>query len=229
MAVITISRQYGSGGDEVACQLCALLGYRYFDKALMRQVASEVGLSFSEIVDFSEDNYKIQSFLDRLLHVGQLVAQVNVWRRDPLGVLTEDVEALDAAQSLTLVQSTIQTAYQHGNVVIVGRGGQVILKDKPDVLHVRIEAPLTERFERIHEQTTFSLAGAKDLAITRDRAAADYLKRFYGMNWADPELYDLVINTGKFGVEGAVQLIANALDCIKAAQPSPHELQGMAL
>lgn len=229
MAVITISRQYGSGGDEIARRISTLLGYRYFDKVLMRQIASEVGLSLSEIVDFSEDNYKIQSFLDRLLHVGLLIAQVNVWHTNPLGVLTEEVEELDAAESLALVQSTIQTAYNHGNVVIVGRGGQVILKDKPGVLHVRIEAPLTERFQRIHEQTTFSLAGAKDLAIKRDRAAADYLKRFYGMNWADSELYDLVINTSIFGIEGAVQLILSAIDCMKSAQPAHHEQQGMAL
>jgi cytidylate kinase len=229
MAVITIARQYGSGGDEIARRICSLLGYRYFDKALIGQVAAEVGLSINKIVDFSEDDYKVQSFLDRLLHVGMHIAEVKVWHKDALGVLTEEVEELDADKSLSLIQSTIQTAYKHGNVVIVGRGGQVILKDMPDVLHVRIEAPLTERFQRIHEQTPFSLAGAKDLAIKHDRAAADYLKRFYGMNWADSELYDLVINTSKFGIEGSVQLIFNAIDCMKAAQPSPSKLQEMAL
>ena len=70
MTVITISRQYGSGGDEVALRVCEMLEYRYFDKMLMRQVASEVGFSAGEIVDFSEDNYKVRSFLDRLFGSG---------------------------------------------------------------------------------------------------------------------------------------------------------------
>jgi cytidylate kinase len=220
MAVITISRQYGSGGDEVARQVCNMLQYRFFDKVLMRQVASEVGLSTSEIVDFSEDNYKIQSFLDRLFNFSRMAAQVEVWQRDPSGALIEEVEELDTVKSLTMVESTIQAAYKHGDVVIVGRGGQVILKDKPDVLHVRIEAPLADRYQRIHEQTTFSLAGAKDFAIKRDRAAADYLKRFYEVNWANSELYDLVINTGKVGIEGAAQLIVNAINYMKTAPPT---------
>ena len=59
MAVVTISRQFGSGGDEIADRVCKLLGYHYFDKALMRRIATEASLSPTEIVDFSEDNYKI--------------------------------------------------------------------------------------------------------------------------------------------------------------------------
>ena len=66
MAVITISRQYGSGGDEIATRLWNVLGYRYFDKRLMAQVATEAGLSPTEVVDSSEDNYEARSLLERL-------------------------------------------------------------------------------------------------------------------------------------------------------------------
>jgi CMP/dCMP kinase len=59
VAVVTISRQYGSGGREVAARLCELLGYRYFDKDLMSEVAHEVGLSPQEIVDFPEDQHQV--------------------------------------------------------------------------------------------------------------------------------------------------------------------------
>ena len=150
------------------------------------------------------------------------MAQVETWKRDASGALTEEVEELDEAKSLTMVTKTVQAIHKHGDVVIVGRGGQVILKDQPDVLHVRIEAPLTERYKRIHAQTTFSLAGAKDLAIKRDQAAADYLKRYYAVNWADSGLYDLVINTDKIGIEGAAQLITNAVSYMAPIQ-SPNK------
>ena len=67
MAIITISRQVGSGSEEIASQVAKLLGYRQFDKRLMIQAAAEMGLSESEVVDFSEENYKTAGFLDRLL------------------------------------------------------------------------------------------------------------------------------------------------------------------
>jgi hypothetical protein len=75
MAVITISRPYGSGGDEIATRVCELLGYRLFDKRMMAWEASQMGLTKDEIVDFSEDNYKVQGFLERLLRGPRVVAQ----------------------------------------------------------------------------------------------------------------------------------------------------------
>lgn len=220
MSVITISRQYGSGGDEIAAQVCNRLGYHYFDKTLMARIATEAGLSPSEIVDFSEDNYKIQGFWDRLFSwagVPHVVAQVSNWGEDTTGARVKAVMQLDEIQSVALVQSTIQAAYQRGNMVIVGRGGQAILKTKPDVLHVRIEASLDARNHRIHEQERVSLAAAQDIAVKHDRVAADYLKRFYDIDWADSHPYDLVINTGKLGVEGAVNLIVNAVSYLQPA------------
>jgi cytidylate kinase len=221
MAVITISRQYGGRGDEIAFRVCKMLGYRYFDKNLMVQVASKAGLSPGSIVDFSEDNYKVQSFLERLFDIMHLVTQVEVWKMDDAGDLTEEVEALDEDRSIRIVEDTIQAAYKCGNVVIVGRGGQVILKDKPDVLHVRIETPLAIREQRLHELKNFSLGGAKDIAIKRDRAAAGYLRRFYDVDWTDPALYDLVVNTNKIGVAEAAELIIKTLSYLPVVSPAP--------
>ena len=210
MAVITISRRFGSGGDEIARQVCALLGYRYFDKELMAQVATELGLAVDEIWDLSEDTYEVRSFLERLLGAPRKITRLETIPEDRPGALIEIVDRLDEAQSIALVQSTIQAAYRAGNVVIVGRGGQAILKNQPDVLHVRVEAPLADRVERLYARANYSLGGASDTAVKRDRASADYLKRFYQIDWADPLLYDLVINTGRLGLEAAAQLIVRA-------------------
>jgi cytidylate kinase len=213
MAVITISRQYGSGGDEIAAQVCERLGYRYFNKQLMSQVATEVGLSPTEIVDFPEDDYQVRSFLERLFGWGRSsrVAHVGTWTENTGGTRVREVLELDETQMISFVQSTIQAAYRHGNVVIVGRGGQAILKNMPGVLHVQIQAPIELQNQRIHELENVSLAEARERAIKHDQAAANYLKHFYNINWLDPHLYDLVINTHKLNIDTAAQLIVTAI------------------
>jgi cytidylate kinase len=217
MAIITISRQYGSGGNEIAGRVCELLEYRYFDKDLMARVASEVGLSENEVVDFSEDKYRVRTLLERLLVTWiepRPVAEVSTWKEQVTGARTKEMEKLDEISGITLIQSTMQAAYELGNVVIVGRGGQAILKDKSGVLHVRLEAPLELRIQRIQTQENISPATARERVTKRDRAAAAYLKRFYNINWADPLLYHLVLNTDRWGAEAAAQLIANAVNCL---------------
>jgi cytidylate kinase len=243
MAVITISRQVGSGGVEIAVRVCQMLGYLYFDKELMARMAAEVGLSTGEIVDFSEDNHKVKSFLERMFgwrwgrritapvpheevteRLGQTrypmvgVAEMGFTPYDVTEVGSEAVAALDQERSLVLVRGAILAAYENDNVVIVGRGGQAILKEKPDVLHVRVQSPLEARNQRLHQQLNVTLAAAQDIALKHDRAATDYLKRFYNVDWADPMLYDLVINTGKLDIEAAAHLIVNAISYLPAAE-----------
>ena len=212
MAVITISRRFGSGGDEIAQRVCELLEYRYFDKALMAQVASDMGLTDAEIVDLSEDTYQIRGFLERLRGTPRKIIQLETIPEDLPGSVIKIVEKLDEAQSIGLIQNIIRAAYQEGNIVLVGRGGQAILKNEPDVLHIRIEAPLEARAERLANRANYSLGGAYDAAVKRDRASAEYLQRFYHIDWADPLLYDLVINTGKVSLETAAQLIVRGVN-----------------
>src|SRR5512142_1927322 len=99
MATVTISREYGSGGDEIASKVCEILGYRYFDKALMAQLVTETGLSESEMVDFWEDNYKARSFMDRLLawRGPREVGRVAAWREEPSGTRTRVTAILNEA------------------------------------------------------------------------------------------------------------------------------------
>jgi CMP/dCMP kinase len=211
MAIITISRQYGSGGREIAARLCDLLGYRYFDKDLMAEVAHEAGLSPQEIVDFPEDQHRVSSFLDRLLRRPQVVFQARSWTEDKSGTRTHAVTEMDATQSITMVRSLIQAACNLGDVVIVGRGGQVVLKDQPGVLHVRIQAPLEERVQRVSQREGLIREAAQDHIVERDRAAEDYLRTFYSVDWADSTLYHLVLNTGLWTVETAAKIIVDAL------------------
>jgi CMP/dCMP kinase len=228
MAVITISRQFGSGGDEIATLVCQRLGYRLFDKRLITRAAAEAGFSDQQDLDFSEENYQIKNFMDRLFARSRPVAHVRVWKEGTGGERVVEEMQLSEEHALTLVQKAIEFAYQNGNVVITGRGGQILLKDHPDVLHVRIEAPMEDRIQRVKNQlkiekqmpldTIETRRVAQDLIEQRDAASADYLKHFYGIDWSDPLHYHLVINTSKLGPDLAAQVVVDLFHCLEGTR-----------
>ncbi len=223
MAVITVSRQQGSGGLDVAVRVSEILGYRCFDKRLMTEVMAQEGFTDQTVVDYREDEYRLRGFVDRVLGYRrpETIADVGFWDDNPAAMKTTSVAVLDEHQAVWLVRRAIEVAYQQGDVVIVGRGGQAILRAKPGVLHVRLEAPLDARVQRLAERNKISAKEARQYVLGRDKASAEYLERFYGVNWSDPLLYHLVINTGKWEPDAAAQCIVAALGCLEKAQAVP--------
>ena len=227
MAVITISRQHGSDGVEIAARVCEMLGYRYFDKSLMAQVASEMGLTAEEVVDFTEESYQPGGFLDRLLgrRRRRVVAQVRTWTEGTSGARHVEQD-LDEEWAVAVVNGAIQAAYRHDNVVIVGRGGQAILRDKTGVLHVRIEAPLETRISRVLYREPTGMAPDVERRVARERvtqgdqASIAYLRRFHDIDGSDTALYHLTINNGKMGIEAAAHVIVNAVSHLPPAKPA---------
>ena len=152
MTVLTISRLYGSEGDEIADHVCRTLGYRHFSKQHIAHAAVEAGLSEQEIAsysNFSDVNYKYKRFLDRLIQRAIPPAKERHPKEDAVRTLLAEEKLFNEASAVTLVQQAVKRAYDAGNIVIIGRGGQIILKDCPGVLHIRIEAPLEVRVRRI--------------------------------------------------------------------------------
>ena len=225
MAIITISREFGSGGDEVAGRLCQELGYHSFGKAQIIQAAEETTLSKNNAIDYSEDNHVVQSFLDWLLGRTASPVQKIAWSENPsISPRPEQADVHDAAV-LSLVKRAIKAAVRAGNMVIIGRGGQVLLKDTPGVLHVRIEAPVEKRIELVIQQMKQQssavqseeklLRTASDMIASRDTASADYIKRYFEVDWHDPRLYHLVLNLGKLSADQAVQIIVAAVHSLE--------------
>jgi cytidylate kinase len=213
MPVITISRQFGSGGDEVAARVCNLLGYRYMDKWLLRQVASEVGLSEDEVVDFTEEHYKARSFIENLFGPrNRVVARTSTRTRSTTGATQITEASLDEEQCINLIRVAVKSAHEHDNMVIAGRGSQVILQDMPNVLHIRIEAPMSLRMKNVEESERMTPVEARALLGRRDVAAAQYLERFFNIDWHDPMLYHLTINMGKCDVDTAARIIADTAE-----------------
>jgi cytidylate kinase len=190
-----------------------------------------------------EDDYQVRGFLDRLFGrrslppIDRYAASAETQDADKEGQKPADttsipyvpyipqsheallmagltLEQLNEEWCVQMIQNIVRRAYERGNVVIVGRGGQAILKNEPGVLHVRIKAPRDIRIKRVQYREMVGLAPkfqhsqAQKTVDEHDKAAAAYVQRFYGVDWDDPLLYHLVINTGKWGAEAAAHLIA---------------------
>ena len=203
--VITISRQTGSGGDEIALKISKTLGYAYFDKTLMTSVGKEIGVSEEEISDFYEDTYKVKSLVDKIFLRDKPAAE-SVTIIDGVKIR----KRLDEEETLSTIQTVVSNLASRGKIIIVGRGGQAILKDKVGILHVRIVAPLAIRIERVMKNQGISKEEAAKCIEDNDKAAAEYLQRFYHINWEDPQLYDIVLNTGKMDLDVATKTIISA-------------------
>lgn len=181
MAVITMSRQYGSLGNVVANALAERLGYRVVMRELINQAALRAGAPSVAL-----------AIIDEL---------------GLLGISPTQDEYLAYSRAVQTVMEDLAAA---GNVIIVGRAGQVVLRDHPGVLHVRLIAPLELRTQRLAERHHISVHAAHAQATARDRQRRTYLKRFYNIDWNDPLLYDLVINTAHLGAAEACDLIYQA-------------------
>jgi cytidylate kinase len=204
MPVITISQQFGSYGDAVTELVCDRLGYRSLDRGLMWSLAAQAGLKLEKVMTLSEDRYRPRTMMERFSrHLPPYTRHPVMWAEYGAAIGRE----LLAAKS---VFHLIQAAYEKGNIVIVGRGGHVVLRDKPDALHVRLIAPLALRIRR-RQLRGLTIEAAHAQVVAYDRAAAEFIQRYHGVDIADPTLYDLVINTGTLPLPAAADLIIGAL------------------
>jgi len=214
VAIITISRQIGSMGDELAERLSQELGYRYFDKLLMTEIAVASGLSEAEVIDYNEDNYKIKNFFEQLFNRKTPLGKITVKEKDEMGRTVITTKTFDEENSLAFTQAVIKKLVDWDNVVIVGRGGQILLRNVPHTLHLRVIAPLEFRIENIMKKKGFSREDALKYISEKDRAAQEYLYRFYNVDWNDPELYHMVINMGMWNLDEIVKVIKETIKLI---------------
>jgi cytidylate kinase len=206
MAVITLSRQLESGGDEVARLLCERLGYQRFDKLAMAQLGQEMGLATGAIQGAVDFKPAAKGLLER-------------WFGNYEDPMTGDPNSLtfghrnDSLQDLTIanLMDIINAGYKKGNVVIVGRGGMAALQDKPDVLHVRILAPMELRVKRLMEHESLVREDAQKKIRERDLSDVGWIKRYFGLDSHEPTLFDLVISTAKYTPAEAADLVLQAL------------------
>jgi cytidylate kinase len=203
MRAVTISREYGSGGGEIARRLAARLGWQLVDHEVVARVARELGMSVNEAAEHDE---RAESFAERLLTDLQAI-EPNVLVTPPLA-RPHDAQAYHHA-----VCRVVEAAVEVGPVVIVGRAGQMALAKRRDTLHARIVAPIAQRIRYIARREGLDEAGARARIQQKETGRARYLWMFYHCRPDDPRLYDLIVNTGVLSLDDAVALIALALEC----------------
>lgn len=185
--VLTVSREFGSGGGWIAQSIAKRLGWKLLDSALIEEIACEAKVDAGVVSRFDEHVEGWLARLNRQAMVGAAIAA---------GVALQEEECFDPDTMADLTQKIIQHAYEAGNCVIVGRGAQCILQAKTDVFHAFVYAP---RRVRIHRLRTRLEPGADiEQRIEKvDAERAFYLKRQFGKDWKNPHLYDLMISSGE--------------------------------
>ncbi len=191
MSVITVSREFGSQGSIIAEQAAQRLGYHLAGKDMIEAILRDYGLS-----SLKDEYESIPGFWDRFS------PQKRDQRNNILGMLNDSICALA----------------QHGDVVILGRGGFAILQGYVDVLNVRVQAPLALRIKRVEELPAIGEASrAEEVVKANDRLQDEFIKSVYGADWGSATPFDLVIDTGKIGPDPAAWMIA---ECARALEPA---------
>jgi cytidylate kinase len=221
MGVITISRQFGCAANEIAAKVAETLGYEVVDKELLAHVAAEAQASEEEVAKYDEACLSpIERFLRTLVKFAT-PEEALTWSPGPLKETPfwlptreqwqrEGGKVLDHEECLKFTQVALKKLAQKGRVVIIGRGGMMVLKDFPGALHVRLFAPLDWRVKRLSQLENIPPEKAKQKIIAEDKRRAEYLRHFYGVDWNDPSLYHMVLNVAALGIDLTAQIIVSS-------------------
>ncbi len=203
MGVITVSRQYASGGSVIAKMVAEKLGWTIVDNEFVDRVAERVGLPPEEVAQREE---RVASLIERL-------ANTLAVSSPELFLATSDISpesSRSADDIVRMTEAVIQEAADHDNVVLVGRGSVARLDHRDDALHVRIVAPHDERVRTASKRLDVDAKEAERIVDARDHARKVYVRTHYQRDWSDAANYHLVVNSALVTYEGAVDLIVDA-------------------
>jgi len=216
--ILTLSRELGSGGIAIVQKLAQRLDWKIIDKEIITRVAEMAECTEGEIAPFDQEEFhRIKMLFKDIASPttggGLMFPFAAGGYMEPYWIPTgvNDPKIIDESRYLQLTKAVIENLAEKGNVIIVGRGGCVLLKDNPDTLHLRIVCPIDARIKRLKEVSNIDDAQARQTLERRDKSSADYLKYFYHVDWNNPYLYNLTINTGRRTLNDAEQIIYHAL------------------
>ncbi len=193
--IITIGRQYGSGGLEIGQKLAEELGVNLYDKEMLKRAAKESGLC-EELFE-AHDEKSTNSFLYSL-----------VMDTYSLGYSATGYVDMPINHKVFLAQfDTIKKIADEGPCVMVGRCADYALEDYKNVINVFIYADMEQRIRRIAQKYDLTDAKAKDVIQKADKKRASYYNYYTNKEWGDAKGYDLCLNSGKLGIYGTVKVI----------------------
>jgi cytidylate kinase len=209
--VITVAREYGSGGARIAQLLADRLDWKLLDRCLVEKIAQVARVEPKVAEQYDE---RPDPWVNRLVQA--------LWQGGSMrGTMSGPIpELFDANTMASLSQRMIEEAADIGNCVIVGRASQCILQKRVDAFHVFIYAPRAERLRRVLRRHA-SHAEAELALDARDQERAALIRRFFNQDWANRHLYDLMISS-KLGEEVVLSTILSAMGLGRAKPATVH-------
>ena len=200
MAVITISKEFGTESEKVASQAAKKLGYEYIGEQLIAEIAKELHVSESEAEMFRKTSQsRILRFVDR--YTCSLVQKV----------VDREHGCLDDKNYYETTKKLVLNVYEAGNAIILGWGGQCILRGNPNALHVRLVKDEETKIREVMKNRNLEHKAAKAFIEREESDLKAYIEHYFNEDWNAAHLYDLIIDMGKTSVEQAVDLICDNL------------------
>ena len=193
---------FGSGGSDVAARVARALGWSLLDNAVVDEVADRLGVSRAEVSSLEE---RVPSLAER-------IATTMAMSTPEFVVPIPDAPMVDTAETriVDVTKRVMQEAIQQGNAVLVGRGAQAMLADRPDALHVFCYAPKKFLVEYAIAHRGVNPANAEHEVDKVNRQREQYVKRHWGRDWRAFDNYHLCVDTGRLGIEQAADLVVEA-------------------
>ncbi|MGP8176123.1 MAG: AAA family ATPase [Terracidiphilus sp.] len=184
---MTVNREFGSGGGRIAQTIAGWLGWKLLDKDIIDAIAYAAHVDANVVRPYDEH---VVSWLRRINQQAMRSAALAA------GLELGENSVFDAEEMVKISRKIIEEAHAEGNCVIVGRGSQCVLQHKPDVYHVFVYAPYKERILRLRKRLEKG-ANVEQRIRTVDEERAKYLQQYFGKNWCNPHLYDLMISSSE--------------------------------
>jgi cytidylate kinase len=208
--VITVEREYGSGGADIAKKIAHRLGWKLWDQLLTNQIAREMECECRVVEEHEEKRDPLYHRLLMAFMRGSFEGSLNAPR----------LKMADTDCVREVAERVVKRAAEAGDCVIVGRGSAYYLQGRRDAFHVFVFAPLDEKVRRLRAGGK-SESEAVQLAETVDRDRAAFIKQYFGVEWPDRQRFNLMINS-TVGDEAAVDIVLNSLELFQKRKPGPE-------
>jgi cytidylate kinase len=205
--IITIEREYGCGGAEIASGVAARLGWKLWDDLLTCEIAKRSNCDEAEVQIREERVDPLYYRLFKSILRGSFEGSLNAHR----------LKLLDADTIHRITQQIVQKAAAEGNCVIVGRGSQHFLRDRADTLRIFLYAPREAKLHRLLTEG-IGAAEAEQLVDTVDQERAAFVDKYFQMKWPNRALYHALFNT-VMGRENTIQAIMDLKECVGRVAP----------
>lgn len=212
--IVTIEREFGSGGGGIACQLAERLGWKLWDQQLTTEIAQRAQVTESAVALCDE---RVDG---RLYRFAKAFWRGSYERSMPLA----RSHAFDTDRMMAMVEEIMQTIAAEGNAVIVGRGAPFFLREREDTFRVFTYAPHHEKIRRLLAMGK-SREDAEDLVANVDKERGEYIKHYFNADWPTRSLYHLMINT-EIGDENVMATILHGMQVLDS-RPVESALRGV--